>query len=141
MKTFLYALMTCVCLSNLAFAGELDNEQGTINQEQRNLSADLPSSVVVRVDSRDNSLAVLQSKDFISQDKAANVTSADFQAVKSTDRGELDQNSSTSGWYFYFNNHWNCPSYYYGGYNYYYQPYYAYTYGYYSYYYYWWNRY
>ena len=143
MKQMILAVIA-LQLMNTSYAatgGELDNENGVVNAEQRNLAANLPATVVVRVDTRDNTVSVLQSKEVIGKDQAASVVSASFQPMQASEKLELDQNSSTSGWYFYFNYYnYSYPSYYYYGYNYSYQPYYTYNYGYYNYYYYWWRQ-
>jgi hypothetical protein len=140
-KTLLFALMALACTAISSFAGELDNESGVVNAQQRSLAGDLPATIVVRVNKDDNSVAVLHSKDVISKENAASVVNASFVAMKTTDtqKSELDKDSSKSGWYFYFNyyNYYN-PCYSYSGYNYYYQAYNSYNYGNYNYYYYRW---
>ena len=122
-----------------AFAGELDNENSAINADQR-AQASLPGSVVVRVNTQDNSLAVLQSADKLKAepltgDETFIPVQADQKIAASTQ--ELNKDSSTDSWFYFNGCNWYAPSFYYGGFNYYYQPYFNYNFGGFNYYYYW----
>lgn len=128
-----------------AFAGELDSEEQVKNAER--LAADLPQTLVVRVNEKDGSVAVLHSKEKLPAGVEAKFEDAQFQVVANNTppQNELDRDSSASGWYFYWNYNYSYnygfngyPYYYYYGYNYQYSQYYSYynAYNYYRYYYY-----
>lgn len=113
-----------------ASANELDNEGSVTNQE-------LQGTVVVRVDKRTNTAAILKSDATLSSDAQAKaLTKGNFKKLSGNQqRSELDQDGGASSWY------WYCNSYNYGynylnwyGYNY--TPYYSYSYSNYNYYYY-----
>lgn len=135
----LFSILTLAFLAtfSVAQASELDNENEVKNQQR--FAADLPQTLVVRV-AQDGTRAVMHSNELLSKD--VKVDGAKFVEMKATDRmgSELDKDSSTSGWFFYWTNYsWYYPTYAYYGYNYYYQPYYNYyAYGYSYYYYRWW---
>jgi hypothetical protein len=108
-------------------AGELDNEDQVKNA--RRFAADLPQTLVVRVNQNDGKVSVLHSDTLLPAGQELGFEGARFTEVKVTEgmRQELDGDSSTSGWYFFWNNYnYYYPTYYYYGYNYYYQPYYSY---------------
>jgi hypothetical protein len=117
--------------------GELDNEDQITNQ--RRMAENLPQTLVVRVNKIDGSVAVLHSKEALSE--ATDLSAAKFVEMKNTDAmNELDGDSSASGWYFYwYNYNYAYPTYNYYGYQYYYQNYYSYAYANYYYYWYRWN--
>jgi hypothetical protein len=124
-------------------AGELDNEAAVTN-EQIQLAKDLPATLVMRVNDKTKEVSVLHMDAKLEATEASKalLANAQFKAVdvKSGVRGELDQDSSSSSWYFCFNNYnWSYPTYYYYGYNYNYSSYYNYSYGGYSWYYYRWG--
>jgi acetyl-CoA acetyltransferase len=108
-----------------AYASELDKPNSGENAIR--LAADLPASLVVRK-SADGQVAVFHSASLLGQGDESVVANGSFTNMTANEgqRQELDQNSSQSGWYFYWNN-WNYsyPTYYYGGYQYYYQQYYS----------------
>lgn len=136
MKTVILALILSVATA--AVAGELDNDQTVANQG-------LQQTVVVRVDTRDNSMAVLNSQATVtSEAQAKGLAQANFSAVPTDKvRTELDRDGGASSWYVYWGyNYGYYPAYYYYGncYN----PYYNWGWGYYRYYYYgsyypWWR--
>jgi hypothetical protein len=135
MKKLMLSLMLGMSLFALhGFAGELDDEGRVINAQNP-----AHGTVVVRVDTRDNSAAVLNvDHGLSSKEEAVNVTkkSSAFKALKNDKvRSELDQDGGASSWYFYNPGYnWYNSSYcYYGNY---YRPYYYYSYNYYAYYYY-----
>lgn len=141
--SFIAFILSLAALAPSAFASELDQEGSVTNVEQQRLAANLPATIVVRVDQRDQSVAVLHSQAALPVGIDAKVLAEDSNfspmSVDQTVRGELDRDSSASSWYFSFNNY-NCyaPTYYYYGYYYRYQPYYKYTYNYFHYYFYRW---
>lgn len=129
-----------------AQAGELDNEK-TVTTEQINLAADLPATVVVRVKAGTNEVEVLHSKSELAADESSQALVSTSSFVKMDVKGkmtasELDQDSSSSSWYFCFPSYnYYQPSYYYYGYQYSYSSYYSYYYSGYQYSYYRWpNR-
>lgn len=129
MKKLILALT--LLSSTFAFAGELDDEAQVIN---KNLS----STVVVRVDTRDKSVAVLNTQEVVaSEAQALALTQKSFVTLPVEKvRSELDQDGGSSSWYVYWYNYsYNYyPTYCWG--NNYYYPYYNYRYSYYTYYYY-----
>lgn len=129
MKKLIMALV--LSTASFAFAGELDNEAQVINKN-------LNSTVVVRVDSRDKSVAVLNTQEVVSSEaEAMALTQKSFAALPQEKvRSELDKDGGASSWYVYWYNYsYNYyPTYCWG--NNYYYPYYNYNYGYYTYYYY-----
>jgi|SRR6185312_9221894 len=123
--------MLILSVATVAMAGELDNDNQVANQG-------LQETVVVRVDTRDNSVAVLNAKQVVSSAvEAQALTQQTFSAVPATKvRSELDNDGGASSWYVYWYSYSYAyyPSYcYYGNY---YNPYYSYGWGYYNYYYY-----
>jgi hypothetical protein len=126
-----------------ASAGELDNEKA-ITADQIAHATQLPATVVVRVNDATKEVAVLHAKTKLATDDQALtsvIASGEFQKinVNATTRGELDRESSTSSWYFWFNYaNWYYPTYYYWGYSYPYTNYYWYNTNGYSYYWYRW---
>lgn len=112
-----------------AIASELDNEGSVTNQG-------LQGTVVIRVDSRDGSVAMAQAQAVPADSREAKALSqvASFRKVGTGNlRSELDQDAGASSWYW----HYNPYSYsHLGWYGYNYRPYYTYSYSYYSYYYY-----
>ena len=125
------ALVLAVNTSGQAQAGELDNDGAVANHG-------LTGTVVIRVDSRDNSVSYVESAQGLkNQDEAMGVLKSDFKPVPTEKlKKELDKEAGASSWYYFYSpyNYYynNCLNY--GGYNYY--PYYNYNYNYYSYYYY-----
>lgn len=126
MKKYLSILALALLASvSVAQAGELDNEDGIKNAQR--FASDLPQTVVVKK-AADGSTSVLLSKDLIAKgtqtlDESKFVAMAANQKI----RGELDGDSSSGNWFFYWNNYsYNYPTFNYWGYNYYYQPYYNY---------------
>lgn len=135
MMRFILAAMIALGTSSFAFAGELDNDANATNKQQ------LQGTMVLRVDSRDNSSTYVKTDSVVSTETDAKTlaTAASFQPVPAANmKSELDKDGGVSSWYFY-------NPYYYGGgyyrpscnwYGNYYSPFYYYTYSYYSYYYY-----
>jgi hypothetical protein len=138
MKKFLSILALALVASVSAaispvHANELDNEDQVKNAQR--FAADLPQTVVVKK-SADGTVSVLQSKELIQAGVKLPAT-AQFAAIDASGnvRKELDGDSSTGNWFFYFNNFNNFnygynyfyPTYNYFGYNYFYQPYYNYS--------------
>ena len=123
----LLALALAFAAVSTAHASELDNEESVKNA--RRLAKDLPQTLVVRKDALGN-VSVLHSKELLKEGSV--IDESKFIDLKNADgaRGELDGDSSASGWYFYWNYYYNYayPTYYYGNYYYYYQPYYSYNY-------------
>lgn len=142
MKSLLIAASLILGLS-VANAGELDNDSAYTNQQS------LQGTVVVRVNTKDNSVAYLKTSKVPGSEKealdlAANRNYRDLPASKV--RSELDQDGGASSWYWYpgynYGNYYNYQYgysyqysnlYWYGNY---YRPCYYYTYGNYAYYYY-----
>lgn len=129
MKKLILALV--LTSTTFAVAGELDDESQVINKN-------LNSTVVVRVDSRDKSVAVLNTQEVVaSEAQAVALTQKNFDLVPSDKvRSELDQDGGSSSWYVYWYNYSYAyyPTYCWG--RNYYSPYYNYRYSYYTYYYY-----
>jgi hypothetical protein len=136
----LFLVGSFLIFSNLVFlqskANELDDEKSVSNQE-------LQGTVVVRVDTRNNSAAYVKSDVQLSNERQAQVIahSSNYVSLASANiRSELDKDAGSSSWYFYYNFNYG----YNYGYNYnyfywygnYYNPFYTYNYGYYQYYYY-----
>lgn len=121
-----------------AQAREIDNEK-TISTEQVQLGQALPKTVVVRVKAGTNETEVLHAATAIPNNETSKalVSSSSFVKMDKSGKmsGELDRDSSSSSWYFYYG-YGYYPYYGYYGYNYYYRPYYSYYYSgyYYSYY-------
>jgi hypothetical protein len=137
MKTIILALILSVATA--AVAGELDNDQQVANQG-------LQQTVVVRVDTRDQSVAVLNSQQTVtSEAQAKGLSQQNFTNVPTDKvRTELDHDGGASSWYVYWGYHYgySYPSYYWYGACY--HPYYNWGWGYYHYYYYgayypWWR--
>lgn len=125
-----------------AKAHELDKET-TVSVEQVALAKALPRTVVVRVKAGTNEAEVLESKRLLKADTATKKTVATAKFKKLAKNGELakselDQDSSSSSWYFWCRPYggYYYPTYYYYGYTYNYALAYNYYYGgyYYSYY-------
>jgi hypothetical protein len=124
----LMALALVFAAATVAHAnGELDNEEQIKNAQR--MAKDLPQTLVVKKDALGN-VSVLHSKELLAD--GAQIDESKFIDLKNADgkRGELDGDSSASGWYFYWNYYYNYsyPTYYYGNYYYNYQPYYNYYY-------------
>ncbi len=136
MKKILMA-MAILATFSVAQASELDNEDQVKNAQR--FAKDLPQTLVVRV--QDNgTVAVMHSNELLAGGQGLD---GKFTVVNKTEkvRGELDGDSSASGWYFYwYNYNYSYPTYYYYGYNYSYQPYYSYYSNYSWYYWYSWRR-
>ncbi len=122
-----------------AQAHELDKET-PVSIEQVALAKDLPRTVVVRVKADTQEAEVFESNQLLTADVATKKALADAQFKKLTKEGELvkselDQDSSTSSWYFWCRpfGYYYYPTYYYYGYTYSYAL--TYTYYYYGYYY------
>jgi hypothetical protein len=136
-KTLLVA--TILSIATVAMAGELDNDGQVANQG-------LQETVVVRIDTHDNSMAVLNTKQVVhSELQAKALTQQTFTAVPATQvRSELDRDGGASSWYVYWYgySYSYVPTYCYYGH--YYNPYYQWRWGSYYYYYYgayypWWR--
>lgn len=140
---YLVVLMAVSFSSGVSLANDLDNPESAVNAQPMN-----DGTTILRVDTRDKSAALLQTKQVLNSEEEAKALVANsaskFQPLPADKvRSELDQNGAVSSWYFY----WGLGSYYYPSYyNYYYPtyynygsyyyPYYNYGYGYYNYYYY-----
>ncbi|MGZ3693885.1 MAG: hypothetical protein ACXWQO_06765 [Bdellovibrionota bacterium] len=125
MKMVLLALALMAPMASV-YANELDNDNQVANAQRH--AADLPQTMVMQVNKTTGAVAVLHSNAKLAA-KPMDFKGAKFVAMKATDktRGELDNDSSSSGWYFYWNNYsYAAPTYYYYGYQYSYQPYYNY---------------
>jgi len=129
--------------SYVVFAGELDNEP--VNVAMKAHAKDLPGTVVVRTDAEGN-VSVYHSKEVLDKSDEARemILKAGFINIKKNEimegkvvaSNELDNDSSTGSWYFYYG-YYPCYNYY--GFNYGYTPYYSWNYGYYNYNYYGWG--
>lgn len=139
MKMFSVMALALMASVSVANASELDND---VSNAQR-FAAELPQTVVVKKDAA-GQVSVMHSASLLEAAPAA-LPDANFVTVGEKDRvkGELDGDSSSSGWYFYWNYYnYSYPSYYYYNYTYSYsyqytyQPYYNYYYNncYYTYY-------
>lgn len=141
MKSILLAA-SLIMGASFAFAGELDNDSAYTNRQS------LQGTVVVRVDTENNSVAYMKTAKVPGSEKEAKAMASNqnFSKLSANNmRSELDQDGGASSWYWY-------PGYNYGynyrySYGYYnssnlywygntYRPCYNYTYGGYSYYYY-----
>jgi hypothetical protein len=133
-KLLLMALMLLVFAgSPFVLAMELDDEKSVTNQE-------LQGTMIIRLDTRDNSAAYLKSDSQIANEGQAQMIAKtrDFLLMEvAQNKAELDADAGSSSWYFYNNYNYNYYVYWYG---YYYNPIYTYNYGYYQYYYYCRNR-
>lgn len=117
------------------------------SQEQLQHAKDLPGTVVVRIDDKTGEASVLELSATL-EVNADNVQAIGengaFQPIQTAraelPAGELDQNSSSSSWYAWYNyGYFYRPTYYYWGYRYTYSTYYTYNWYGYSYYWYrWW---
>lgn len=126
MKLVLLALALFAAPMATVYANELDNEDQVKNARRH--ATDLPQTLVMKVNKSTGAVEVLHSNKKLSA-KPQNFDDRMFKGMKKTDkqRGELDNDSSSSGWYFYYNNYnYSYPTYYYYGYNYSYQSYYNY---------------
>jgi hypothetical protein len=125
MKMLLLALALMAPMASV-YANELDNEDQVKNAQRH--AGDLPQTLVMQVNKTTGAVSVLHSNQKLAA-KSMDFKSAKFVAMKATDKthGELDNDSSSSGWYFYYTNYnYSYPTYYYYGYQYNYQPYYNY---------------
>lgn len=145
MKITLRSLVFVLAASLTGFcaqAREIDNEK-TVTTEQIQLGRDLPKTLVVRVKAGTNETAVMHANSALAADESSKsmVSTSSFIKLDSKGRmmGELDRDSSSSSWYFWYGGYY--PRYYYYGYNYSYYNYYSYYYGGYNYYYYGWPYY
>ncbi len=129
-----------------ADGGELDHEGSVTNVDKKAAGAALPATIVVRTDTTNNTRAIIHTDNVLPADASSHalLNDAAFISVSATDRlagqpkNELDRDSSTNSWFFYFDQcNWYRPAFYYYGYNYFYTPYYSYNYGTYAYSYYW----
>ncbi len=119
--------------SRPAFSGELDNEALVINEQARR---DLPQTVLVRIDAKTGAAAVVELKEALAADASAiaKLSETQFKAIAPA-TGELDQTSSSSSWYAWYNyGYYYAPTYYYYGYSYSYSNYYSCYWGGYNYY-------
>lgn len=139
---FLAGALALLLSGSFAQAHELDKEI-PVSTEQAALAKNLPQTVVIRVKAGTQEAEVLQSKQVLSATDATKKTlaNAKFKKIAANGevaKGELDQDSSTSSWYFWCNPYggYYYPNYYYYGYTYNYSMTYNYYYGgyYYSYY-------
>ncbi|MCM2281446.1 MAG: hypothetical protein NDI61_06325 [Bdellovibrionaceae bacterium] len=140
----LSVLSFMVLTSVASAASELDHEASVTNEQVR-LAKELPTTVVVRTHLATGRVDILHVSDSLpgTSETQANVVNRNsaFEPITSQERvrGELDENSSTSSWYFYFyNSSYAHPTYTYYGYTYRYFPYYNFWWGGYSYSYYRW---
>lgn len=129
---------------------ELDNESKVTNRMER--PANLPGTLIMRVNEKTNEVQVLHLQDELAADQAtvANFADAKFHTVNADQKyaqqefNELDSDKAVTSWYFYYGYNPYAYGYGYGYYNYY-TPYYYYGYAayayapYYSYNYYGWN--
>lgn len=142
MRSLLVIILTAL-IGPMAYAGLKDDK--TVSQEQKQLAQNLPATVVVRVHDQTKKIQVRPTKEALpaNQQAVQQIADQDFRDMQASDRvsgEELDRDSSTSSWFFYFYN-WNpyLPTFYYGGYNFNYAPYYTYNYAPFTYYFYrWW---
>ncbi|MNL43775.1 hypothetical protein D3C87_1663040 [compost metagenome] len=119
-----------------ASAGELDNESSVTNQSMN-------GTIVVRVDTRTNAVAVLATDAVMQNNHEAQALAQEstFSPMPAKNLAkELDQDGGASSWYWYggYNQYYYSSMYYYGNW---YNPCYNYNWGYYRYYYYsncWW---
>lgn len=96
-----------------------------------------PRTVIVRVEKATGAVSMAQTDDLIESNAANSVVSKEYKPAQKLD--ELDRDSSTSGWYYYYGAYqWAAPTYYYYGSYYTYTPYYFYEYSFYYYYFYRW---
>lgn len=125
MKVLLLLALTLAPFTAFA-GGELDNET---KNAKRIAAQYLPQTLVVKVDAA-GAVSVLHSNDALVAGANTLLDDSKFIPMKNTDSmKELDKDSSTSGWYFWwYNQSYNYPAYNYYGYSYYYQPYYNYSY-------------
>lgn len=125
-------------LSASAANDELDNESKVTNEQSR-LAQQLPGTLIVRTNRATGQSEVLPVTEALPAEASAQAIAleqnAEFKPF-SQPGGELDQDSSRSSWYFYWNGYY--PHCYYGGYNYYGYPYYNFGWGLYQYNYYRW---
>ena len=123
MKVLLLLALTLAPFMAMA-SGELDNE----TKNAQRMAQNLPQTLVVKVDAA-GAVSVLHSKLEIAAGDVSVLDNANFVPMKNTDSmKELDKDSSTSGWYFWWYNYsYSYPVYNYYGYSYYYQPYYNYS--------------
>ena len=117
-----------------AHANELDKET-PVSTEQISLAKALPKTVIVRTKVGTNQREILQSKSLLKATAATKKSIASARFAKLDKNGhlaanELDQDSSSSSWYFWCNPYGGYyPNYNYYGYNYAYALNYSYYYG------------
>lgn len=123
---------------NAVQAQELDNESQVTNAQIEG-SRDLPATLVIRANDATNQVEILHTSERLAADpvsaQALNPTDFVKVDVDTKMKGELDQSSSASSWYFWFNGAYTYPTYYYYGYSYNYASYYSYRYAGYTYWY------
>lgn len=141
MTKFILSLVFIMSLGLISNANELDNEAQVTNQQ-------LQGTVIVRIDSRDQSTAMIHTDVAFKNNQMAQAFAiqTDFKLLDSAHvKTELDNDGGTSSWYHYHhynnnyynnNNNYYYPNNYFYWYGNYYQPCYSYSYGYYNYYYY-----
>ncbi len=129
LSTIILAICALLSASPPAHAtDELDRET-RIKNAKRLLAENLPKAVVVRVENERENIAVLHSSNSLAPENLESVLKGEFEPMKASEMifGELDRDSSSNSWYFYF---WNSqpwlPAFYYYGFNFYYRPYYSY---------------
>ncbi len=137
------AAMGTLTVGSLAHANELDNEAQVTN-ETKALSKELPQTLVIRSNPATGEVQVMHTDSRLAADMSATVAVANSAFLKtdlsqSQTGAELDRDSSSSSWYFCWNNGYNYPYYGYGGYNFAYNYYYGYNYSGWNYSYYRWN--
>lgn len=123
----LLGTLSLLLFSFYAGAARADNELDREVVNHDSLAKDLPATVVVRIDERNRSVAVFHSE--VELGKNAILDDSRFVPVKNSEviKGELDDDSSTPGWYFYWYNYsFFHPTYYYAGFNFHYRPYHGY---------------
>ncbi|MES2963300.1 MAG: hypothetical protein V4760_05375 [Bdellovibrionota bacterium] len=128
----LLSTLTAVVLAvgfNVAQAQELDNESQVTNA-QIEASRELPATLVIRSNDANNQVEVLHAHERLATDSVTiqSLNEKDFVKtdLATTMKSELDQNSSASSWYFWWNGAYSYPTYYYSGYSYNYASYYSY---------------
>ncbi|MGZ3712683.1 MAG: hypothetical protein ACXVBE_13045 [Bdellovibrionota bacterium] len=126
MKIALYVLMLSLTgYVSGARAHELDNESEVKNRQR--ISRDLPQTLVVRKDHQGH-VSVMHARGHIAKGPQQFDPKAFRQVANSKPPRELDRDSSSSGWYFWWNTGYtqSYPTYYYYGYSYGYTSYYYY---------------
>lgn len=138
LSSFAAVTFALVGFIGAAQAQELDDESKVTNA-QIEASRDLPATLVIRANDVTNQVEVLHANERLAADPVSlqSLNPADFKKVDltTTMQSELDQASSASSWYFWFNGAYTYPTYYYYGYAYNYASYYTYRYAGYTYWY------